>query len=112
ITQLEAGKVYLEQQIENRDKALTELREWIAQLEAGKAYLEQQIESRDNTLAELKAHLDRVNEQHEKERRIIEEQEQKVLMLTNENKKLAFYLNEELNKPWYKKIFCKNRKIY
>ena len=29
-------KVYLEQQIENRDKALTELREWIAQLEAEK----------------------------------------------------------------------------
>ena len=33
-------KTYLEQQIENRDNIIAELREWITQLEAGKVYLE------------------------------------------------------------------------
>jgi len=39
---------------------------------------------------------------------IIERYDRELNIIVNENKKLRYYLKEEIEKPWYKKLFRKS----
>ncbi|TWH59724.1 FkbM family methyltransferase [Desulfitobacterium sp. LBE] len=121
--QLSEGKNYLEEQLKNRDNAITELQDWSRQLSEGKSYLEEQLKNKDNAIKELqdwtnqleeakKFFIDKVktcDEELVKYRETIAKQEQTIGVLINETKKLQFHLNEEISKPWYKKVVEKTK---
>lgn len=94
INALNENKQYLEEQIENRDNVISELKKWIKQLEEAKEYFISEI---DNQKIEI-----------EKAEIITKDYEKNINDLINENKKLRYYLKEEVTKPWYKKIVTKN----
>lgn len=124
-------KAYLLKQVENYQKSnfeqlsvIKELKDWAKQLSEGKCYLEEQLKYRDNSIAELQDwskqleeakeyHYDKVKKCEEELlncRETISEQEQSIDFLTNEKKKIEFRLREEINRPWYKKLFHQENK--
>lgn len=92
------AKVYLLRQVENYQKCnfqqllvIKELQDWSKQLEEAKEYHYEKVKMGEEELLNC--------------RKIISEQEQTIDVLTNEKKKIEFRLKEEINRPWYKKIF-------
>jgi glycosyltransferase involved in cell wall biosynthesis len=88
-----------------QDKTITELRDWSTKLEEAKNYHVKRSENIEELLYNAQKNTE-ANVQANKEL------EDNIAMLMNKNKKLTFYLKEEINKPWYKKLIKHNKEDY
>ncbi len=85
-----------------QDAIITELQTWSRLQEDAKNYHAEQAVNFENALLEAQKNIEAQNE-------TIEEKEKTIEALMNQNKKLTFYLKEEINKPWHKKMIQKSR---
>lgn len=135
--ELDLSKRYLMLQVENYIfntqtllHSVKELQEWSAKLDRANEYLSAEVQKRDNSIKELRAWSDQLNKANgnyatEAQRQasvikqqedlikemenIIERRDKALNVVANENKKLRYYLKEEIEKAWYKKLLRKSK---